>query len=141
MNWEPGAWALLPLEISDPITPSIWSPGVSTLPRPFTHLCPWTSGKWAAFLSCPPPAPPHCPLPTPGPLMPFPEHLLNGALFSTAGEGVAWQGQPLQGAVLFLSQDASLLGGVQPKPLAQRASRKASDGGWGAAGSRLCAHP
>lgn len=50
------------------------------------------------------------------------------------------KGSP-QGDVLFLPQDARLLGGVQPKPLVQRASRKTSEGGWGAAGSRLCAHP
>lgn len=46
-----------------------------------------------------------------------------------------------QGDVLFLPQDARLLGGVEPKPPVQRASRKTSEGGWGAAGSRLCAHP
>ena len=45
-----------------------------------------------------------------------------------------------RGAVLFLSQEARMLGGVQPKPPAQRASRKTSERGWGAVGSRLCAH-
>lgn len=137
LNWEPGPSALWPLEISDPSTPSIWLPGGP--PRPSAYLCLWTSGKQAAFLSCTTPS--CCPLPMPGPPIPFPGHLLNGALFSTTGEGIAQRGQPLQGAVLFSSQVASPLGGTQPKPLAQRASRKASEGSWGAAGSRLCARP
>lgn len=111
-NWEPETWALLSLETSGPSTPSTLVPqgqNPAQSPHPFVYLDFWEADS--------PPLPACHPLSTPGPpLIPFPGHLLNRALFSTAS-GATQQGQPLGGCAAFIPRCQAVRLGCNASPL------------------------